>query len=167
MPPKRYSGGEAVACNSAGEMQLLNVDADRDLQVDVKSSALPTDGATHTGQDEIKAVIGEVQATPTSNTVLDRLKSAVTHLATLAGAVSANKVQVGIDQVTANANEVVVKSITAGPLPDTSAGDFADIRAKIDTMQADIAAIENVISSLKVDASGRLVMVISDVEEVV
>ena len=55
--------------------------------------------------------------------------------------------KVGIDQVTANANGVVVKSITAGPLPDTSAGDFADIRAKINTMQTDIAAIRAILES--------------------
>jgi hypothetical protein len=37
--------------------------------------------------------IGEVQATPTSNTLLARLKDAVTYLATIAGAISVGKMQ--------------------------------------------------------------------------
>lgn len=66
------------------------------LPVAVSSSALPTDASTHTGQDELKALIGEVQASPTSNTVLDRLKSAVTHLATIAGFISGGHGQVDV-----------------------------------------------------------------------
>jgi hypothetical protein len=43
--------------------------------------------------------------------------------------------KVGIDQATANANEVVIKSITAGPLPDTAATDLAHIHAGIDAVK--------------------------------
>jgi hypothetical protein len=39
--------------------------------------------------------MGEVQATPTSNTLLARIKDAVTHLATIAGAISAGKMLIG------------------------------------------------------------------------
>lgn len=68
------------------------------LQVDTELTATidPTGLATHAGQDELKALIGEVQASPTSNTVLDRLKSAVTHLATIAGFVSGGHGQVDV-----------------------------------------------------------------------
>jgi hypothetical protein len=78
------------------------------IQVDTEISASldPTGLATSAKQDTLAGLIGEVQATPTSNTLQDRLKSAVAHLATLAGAVSSSKVQVGIDQATANANHV-------------------------------------------------------------
>ncbi len=88
--------------------------------------------------------MGEVQANPTANTVLGRLKDLLTGIVLAAGSAIIGKVRlvdsgggeiteaaghtvkvsgtvtstvagtVGIDQVTANANEVVVKSITAG-----------------------------------------------------
>lgn len=64
--------------------------------VKVDSSALPTGASTHDGQDELKSLIGEVQVSPTSNTVLDRLKSAVTHLATIAGFISGGHGQVDV-----------------------------------------------------------------------
>jgi len=52
---------------------------------------------------EFKGLIGEVQATPTSNTLLARLKDAVTHLATLVGAISAGKMQADLPSGAASA----------------------------------------------------------------
>lgn len=57
--------------------------------------------------------------------------------------------KVGIDQVTANANEVVVKSITAGPLPDTSGSDLAGIHSSADTIAGAISS-----SRMQVDLKG-------------
>lgn len=62
------------------------------------------------GIDELKALVGEVQASPTSNTLLDRLKALLTGIVLAAGSALIGKV--GIDQATANANEVVIKSGT-------------------------------------------------------
>jgi hypothetical protein len=59
-----------------------------------------TGAATHDGQDELKALIGEKQDTPTSNTLLARLKDAVTHLATIAGAISAPATTPTMDSIT-------------------------------------------------------------------
>ena len=44
--PKKWVGGDAVAQDSSGDLQMLNVDSERDLQVDVKSSALPSGAST-------------------------------------------------------------------------------------------------------------------------
>ena len=64
-----------------------------------------------TDTDDLEALIGEVQASPTANTVLDRLKALLTGIVLSAGTALIGKVS--IDQATANANEVVVKSNTA------------------------------------------------------
>lgn len=50
---------------------------------------------------------------------------------------------VGIDQGTANANEVVLKSITAGPLPDTSGGALAALGGTVDgsEIQVDVVTL--------------------------
>ena len=72
---------------------------------------IESDPATEAKQDALTGLIGEVQASPTSNTVLDRLKALLTGIQLAAGTNLVGKV--GIDQATANANEVVVKSITA------------------------------------------------------
>lgn len=88
VPVKVNADGELVVNLEAATVNIGDVD--------VISSVLPTDAASHTGQDELKALIGEVQASPTSNTVLDRLKSAVTHLATIAGFVSGGHGQVDV-----------------------------------------------------------------------
>ena len=55
-------------------------------------------------------VVGEVTTSPTSNTILARLKSLLTDIVLKAGTAIIGKV--GIDQSTANANEVVIKSGT-------------------------------------------------------
>lgn len=111
------------------------------LPVAISSSALPTgaateqglddilaklsaDPATHTGQDELKTVLGEVQATPTSNTVLDRLKQIYTHLATIAGSISAGRQQadVRIDQTTpGSTNAIAVAPVRASGVLHRSA----------------------------------------------
>jgi len=54
--------------------------------------------------------------------------------------------KVGIDQVTANANEIVIKSITAGPLPDTSGGDLASIESSAADIKTAIEILDNVVS---------------------
>lgn len=63
----------------------LKTDASGELQVDVLSNALPTGAATNAKLDEVKALLGEVQATPTDNTVLDRLKDLLTGIVLAAG----------------------------------------------------------------------------------
>jgi hypothetical protein len=45
------------------------------VQSDILSSALPSGAATQAKQDALAALIGEVQASPTANTLLARLKS--------------------------------------------------------------------------------------------
>jgi len=90
--------------------------------------------ATEAKQTALEALLGEVQASPTSNTVLDRLKALLTGIQLAAGTNLVGKV--GIDQATANANEVVVKSINAGPLPDTNASDLAGIHANTECATA-------------------------------
>lgn len=62
-----------------------NAIAGSEMQVDVVTSALPTGAATaanqstaNTSLSSLEAKIGEVQASPTSNTVLDRLKQIYT-----------------------------------------------------------------------------------------
>lgn len=84
-----------------------------EMQVDVVTSALPTGASTSAKQDSIitelqnidagkleegtfTGRIGEVQASPTANTVLDRLKTVGTHAATVAGAVSGTEMQVDV-----------------------------------------------------------------------
>lgn len=54
--------------------------------------------------------------------------------------------KVSIDQVTANANEVVIKSITAGPLPDTSTSDLGHIHSNSDSIKTAVEVIDNCIS---------------------
>lgn len=54
--------------------------------------------------------------------------------------------KVSIDQVTANANEIVVKSITAGPLPDTSASDLSHIHSDADSIKTAVEVLDNCIS---------------------
>jgi len=75
-----------------------NMISGSEAQVDVVSSALPTGAATNTKLDEIKALIGEVQASPTDNTILDRLKDLLTGIVLAAGSNIVGKV--GIDQTT-------------------------------------------------------------------
>jgi hypothetical protein len=58
-----------------------------------------TGGKLPVSDASIATLIGEVQATPTSNTLLARLKDAVTHLTTLAGAIANSKMQAGYDAV--------------------------------------------------------------------
>ena len=48
--------------------------------VDVLSSALPTGAATSAKQDTLAGLVGEVQESPTENTVLERLKALETEL---------------------------------------------------------------------------------------
>lgn len=59
--------------------------------------------------------------------------------------------KVGIDQSTANANEVVVKSITSGPLPDTSASDLSHIHSNSDTIAGDLGATTDAAASVSED----------------
>ena len=101
-----------------------NWDGTGTLHVATDSSVLPTGAATSAKQD-------------TGNASLASIKTAVEG-STPAGTNIIGKV--GIDQATANANEVVVKSITAGPLPDTAASDLAHIHTGIDAIKAQLPA---------------------------
>lgn len=81
-----------------------------ELQVDIVSSALPTGAATaakqDTGNTSLSSIDGKITACNTGAVVLAAGTAEVGKLA--AGTALIGKV--GIDQVTANANEVVVKS---------------------------------------------------------
>lgn len=54
-------------------------------QVNVVTSALPTGASTSAKQDALAVLVGEVQATPTSNTVLGRLKDLLTGIVLASG----------------------------------------------------------------------------------
>lgn len=57
-----------------------NAISGNEMQVDVVTSALPSGASTDAKLDEVKALFGEVQASPTENTVLDRLKDLLTDI---------------------------------------------------------------------------------------
>jgi|GEM_PF-3479447 len=84
-PRDSFSGADDVAKKAL-------VDADRHPQVDVLSSALPSEAATEAKQDtgntflnNIDTKVGEVSATPTANTILARLKDLLTGIVLAAG----------------------------------------------------------------------------------
>lgn len=133
--PVRLQSGDGIAIT-----QTSNA-----LDVNIKSG-LPTGAATEQGLDDIlaklsadpatqttlAAILAKLIAAPaseakqdTGNTSLASIKTAVEG-ATPAGTNVIGKV--GIDQVTANANEVVVKSITAG---DPKLGTLSDGQAPV------------------------------------
>lgn len=62
------------------ESKYAKVDSDYHVQADILSSALPSGAATSANQDTTNTRLGEVQATPTANTVLGRLKDLQTEL---------------------------------------------------------------------------------------
>jgi hypothetical protein len=82
------------------------------LQVQTMSAALPSGAATAARQDtgntslaSVDTKIGEVQASPTANTLLDRLKALLTGIVLAAGANIIGKV--GIDQTTPGTTDKV------------------------------------------------------------
>lgn len=83
-----YSGASPSSIygrTSEGKLVPILVDADGNLQQDIASSALPAGASTSALQTALNDLIGEVQASPTENTVLDRLKELyTTEQATLA-----------------------------------------------------------------------------------
>lgn len=86
---------------------LTSTNGALDVNTELTATIDPTGLATSAKQNETKALIGEVQASPTSNTVLARLKAIGDYLAGI--------LSVKIDQTTdGTTNAVVVKSITAG-----------------------------------------------------
>jgi hypothetical protein len=76
-----------------------NVVNGNEAQVDVVTSALPTGASTDGKLDEIKTLIGEVQISPTENTILDRLKDLLTGivLATGSNAIGKLAANSGVD----------------------------------------------------------------------
>jgi len=106
-------------------------------------------------------VLGKLTESPTTYSIADRLKSLLTNIVLKAGTALIGKV--GIDQVTSNANEVVVKSITAG---DNNIGnvDIASITAgdtvigKVELVSADDSTITddtaNAVKAYLVAAAG-------------
>jgi len=88
-----------------GQAGALRVGSDGSLSANVGSSALPTGAATAAKQDALAGLVGEVQASPTSNTVLDRLKALLTGIVLAAGANVVGKV--GIDQTTDGTTNLV------------------------------------------------------------
>lgn len=69
--------------------------------VSVASLPLPAGAATSAEQDATQALIGEVQATPTANTVLGRLKDLLTGIVLAAGTALLGKVSAGQDSSSA------------------------------------------------------------------
>jgi hypothetical protein len=67
--------------------------------------SLPTGAATSAKQDTLAGLVGEVQASPTSNTVLDRLKALLTGIALSSGSNVIGKVS--IDQTTDGTTNLV------------------------------------------------------------
>ncbi len=74
--------------------------------VDVLSSALPTGAATSAKQDTLAGLVGEVQESPTENTVLERLKALETELTDI-------KSTSGIKGITDTVNVAVTGSLTS------------------------------------------------------
>lgn len=85
--------GHAVVSEDGSE--VAPVTSEHGLGVQVKQSVLPTGAATAAKQDELATLIGEVDESPSSNTLLARLKDLLTGIvlapgANAIGAVTAN-----------------------------------------------------------------------------
>jgi hypothetical protein len=95
-------------------------------------------GTIHGHVDSVDTKMGEVQATPTSNTLLGRLKDLLTGIILAAGTNLIGKV--GIDQATANANEVVVKT---GSTTAVTSGTAANCKVEATIAAAQTIAVTN------------------------
>ena len=87
--------------------------------VDVLSSALPTGAATSAKQDTLAGLVGEVQESPTENTVLERLKALETELTDI-------KSTSGIKGITDTVNVAVTGSLPSA-FESVTVDDTADI----------------------------------------
>lgn len=118
-----------VPTTDSGSGQMP-VDATNPLPVYTTSTALPTNAATASGvatrlaDTTFTGRIGEVQASPTANTVLDRLKQLLTGIILAAGSNIIGRV--GIDQTTdGTTNKVAATQATASNLNAQAVGNIA------------------------------------------
>lgn len=79
--------------------------------VDVLSSALPTGAATSAKQDTLAGLVGEVQESPTENTVLERLKTIETELTDIKSTSGVKKIT---DAVVLGASTAEIGKLAAG-----------------------------------------------------
>ena len=79
--------------------------------VDVLSSALPTGAATSAKQDTLAGLVGEVQESPTENTVLERLKALETELTDIKSTSGVKKIT---DAVVLGASTAEIGKLAAG-----------------------------------------------------
>jgi len=117
--PAKEDGNLASILTAAQAIQTAveiidNAISGNEMQVDVITSALPAGAATNAKLDEIKVLIGEVQANPTENTVLDRLKDLLTGIVLATGANVIGKLAAnsGVD-----IGDVTINNSTAEPIP--------------------------------------------------
>jgi hypothetical protein len=85
-----------VAAKQSGSWNVANVSG---------TVSLPTGAATSAKQDTLSGLVGEIQASPTANTVLDRLKAILTGTVLATGSNVIGKV--GIDQTTDGTTNLV------------------------------------------------------------
>lgn len=142
--------------------------------VDVTSSALPTGAATSAKQDtgntslgNLDTKVGEVQASPTANTVLGRLKDLLTGIVLAAGANIIGKV--GIDQTTpGTTNKVslgsdtvktdgsaVTQPVSAASLPLPTG---AATSAKQDTGNTSVASVDTKLGEVQASPTANTVL---------
>lgn len=76
--------------SSAGILIPLSLDANGRLQTSIKDAALPEGASTAANQATVLSRIGEVQVSPTANTLLDRLKALTTALGEVQASPTAN-----------------------------------------------------------------------------
>jgi len=142
--------------------------------VDVTSSALPTGAATSAKQDtgntslgNLDTKVGEVQASPTANTVLGRLKDLLTGIVLAAGTNLIGKV--GIDQTTpGTTNKVslgsdtvktdgsaVTQPVSAASLPLPTG---AATSAKQDTGNTSVASVDTKLGEVQASPTANTVL---------
>lgn len=89
---------KTIASALAGTIAVSGTFWQATQPVSAASLPLPSGAATSAKQDTLAALVGEVQASPTSNTLLDRVKALLTGIVLAAGTNIIGKV--GIDQTT-------------------------------------------------------------------
>ena len=103
--------GALVAGSDGTNARAVKTDEDGHLQVDTLSSALPAGAATSAKQDTLAGLIGEVQASPTENTVLERLKTIETELTDIKSTSGVKKIT---DAVVLGASTAEIGKLAAG-----------------------------------------------------
>lgn len=96
------------------------------MPISLPGGSASSGGATEAKQDTLLTRVGEVQASPTANTVLDRLKALLTGIVLAAGSAIIGKV--GIDQTTnGTTNRVNIGPATDGEYETVAASQTAQV----------------------------------------